>query len=139
MTRFNITMDQAVDLIFRALKNAKGGELFVPKLKAYQLGDMKDAILELLDAKNEVTRISVRPGEKYHESLISKDEIRNTYETQKDYILFEEQTQHHTLGDIKSIKKADLIDKYSSDKVELLTKNELKDILLAENLFQLSD
>jgi len=139
MTRFNITMDQAVDLIFRALKNAKGGELFVPKLKAYQLGDMKDAILELLDAKNEVTRIPVRPGEKYHESLISKDEIRNTYETQEDYILFEEQTQLHTLENIKSIKKADLIDRYSSDKVELLTKNELKDILLAENLLQQSN
>jgi len=139
MTRFNITMDQAVDLIFRSLKNGKGGELFVPKLKAYQLGDMKDAILELLDAKNEVTRIPVRPGEKYHESLISKDEIRNTYETQKDYILFEQQTQHHTLEDIKSIKKADLIDRYSSDKVELLTKNELKDILLAENLLQQSN
>ena len=100
---------------------------------------MKDAILELLDAKNEVTRISVRPGEKYHESLISKDEIRNTYETQEDYILFEEQTQLHTLEDIKSIKKADLIDRYSSDKVELLTKNELKDILQAENLLQQSN
>ncbi|MFB5608524.1 MAG: SDR family NAD(P)-dependent oxidoreductase, partial [Candidatus Nitrosomaritimum yanchengensis] len=95
MTRFNITMNQAVDLIMRAL-NGVGGEVFIPKLKAYKTGIMKDAIIDLMNAKNEVTRIPVRPGEKYHESLISKEEIRNAYETKEDYILFEEQTQHHS-------------------------------------------
>ena len=133
MTRFNITMEKAIDLILRALMGV-GGEVFIPKLKAYKTGVMKDALIELLDAKNEVVRIPVRPGEKYHESLISKDEIRNTYETQEDYILFEEQTQHQTLKDIKSIKKANLTDRYSSDKVELLDKTELKKILLEQKL-----
>ena len=89
MTRFNITMDQALDLILRALKYKMGGTIFIPKLKAYRVGDMKNAITELLHSKNEVKRIPVRPGEKYHESLISSDEIRNTYETKEDYVIFE--------------------------------------------------
>jgi len=133
MTRFNITMDRAIDLIIRAL-GGNGGEVFIPKLKAYKTGVMKDAIMELLEAKNEVERIMVRPGEKYHESLISKDEIRNAYETQEDYILFEEQTQHHKIENKNSVSKANLEDRYSSDNVELLTKEELKNILLRENL-----
>lgn len=137
MTRFNITMDQAIGLIMRAL-NGMGGEVFIPKLKAYKTGDMRDAIVDLMGAKNEIQKIPVRPGEKYHESLISKDEIRNVYETNEDYILFEEQTQVHDLDSIKSIKKAELTDSYSSDKVELLSKEELKQILLDEKLVPIS-
>ena len=89
MTRFNISMNQAVDLIFRAIKNGLGGEVFVPKLKAYRVKEMKEAILELMDASNNEKRIPVRPGEKYHEILINKEELRNAYETNEDYIIFE--------------------------------------------------
>jgi len=138
MTRFNITMDQALDLIFRTVKNGRGGEVFVPKLKAYTTGDLKDAILELLDAKVVAEQIPVRPGEKYHESLISKDEIRSVYESMQDYIIFENQTQNYDFSRIEGINKAELTDEYSSDKVELFSKNELKEILLKENLIPIS-
>ena len=103
MTRFNITMDQALDLIFRTVENGKGGEVFVPKLKAYTTGDLKDAILELLDAKVVAEQIPVRPGEKYHESLISKDEIRSVYESMQDYIIFENQTQNYDFSKIEGV------------------------------------
>jgi len=132
MTRFNITMDQALDLIFRALENGKGGELFVPKLKAYRLEDMKNAICELLDSQSEVEIIGARPGEKYHESLISKDETRNTYETNIDYIIYEKEIQD--CNKKINAEKSNISEQYSSDKVELFTKDELKEILLAENL-----
>ncbi len=132
MTRFNITMDQALDLILRTLKYKNGGTIFIPKLKAYRVGDMKDAIIELLHSKNEVKRIPVRPGEKYHESLISSDEIRNTYETKEDYVIFGEQIQDHRK--IPGIKKSSLKERYSSDTVKLFTKEELKTILLKEKL-----
>ena len=134
MTRFNITMDQALDLIFRALENGKGGELFVPKLKAYRLEDMKNAILELMNSQNDIEIIGARPGEKYHESLISNDEIRNTYETDLDYIIFEKQTQDPNsefMGE-----KSNLSEQYSSDKVRLLTKEEIKKILIEEKLLE---
>lgn len=136
MTRFNITMDQALELIFRTIKNCHGGEVYIPKLKAYRVGDMVDAISELMHSKNEVKNIPVRPGEKYHESLISKNEIRNAYETTKDYLLFDKHYQSYDLTEIIKIRKASLKDEYSSDKVELLTKDELMKILLEENLIE---
>ena len=134
MTRFNITMNQALELIFRALKKGTGGEVFIPKLKAYKVEDMRDVILDLLKAHNKTEIISVRPGEKYHESLISKDEIRNCYETSEDYVIFEQETQNHDFSTMPNIKKTTLKEEYSSDKVGLLTKEELKKILINEKL-----
>jgi UDP-N-acetylglucosamine 4,6-dehydratase/5-epimerase len=127
MTRFTITMNQALEAIFRALKNGNGGEVFVPKLEAYKLGDLKDAIVELLNAKNETEIIPVRIGEKYHESLISIDEIRNTHETDEDYIL----TDKTSYGNMKKTKLENV---YSSDKVKILSKEEIKKILTTEKI-----
>ena len=137
MTRFNITMNQALDLIFRSLKNGGGGEIFVPKLKAYTVEDMKDVILDLLDSKADTEIIGVRPGEKYHEMLINKDELRNTYENNDDYIIFDKETQFHNAPDESKFKKSNLETEYSSDKTKLLTKNEIKDILISEKLIPL--
>jgi len=135
MTRFNITMTEALDLILRTLKNCVGGEIFVPKLKAYKTGEIKDAIVELLNAKNDVERIPVRPGEKYHESLISKDEIRNTFENKEDYVLIDQQFRNDPdRPKNKDIVETSLADQYSSDKVALLSKDELKEILVKEGL-----
>lgn len=134
MTRFNITMDQALQLIFRALSNSRGGDVFIPKLKAYTVSDMRDAILELLKSKSETEIISVRPGEKYHETLISKDETRNTYENNDDYIILEQQNSEQYLKKLSNIQKSNLSDQYSSDKVPLLSIDELKTILLEQKL-----
>jgi len=138
MTRFNITMEHAVNLIIRALENGEGGQVFIPKLKAYRVGDIKDAIKELLDAKNEEENISIRPGEKYHEALINKEEIRNTFETNEDYIVFNENTSGGKIN-LDKYRKTTLTDQYSSDNVELLSKDELKTILTKENLLPKSD
>lgn len=134
MTRFNITMNSALDFVVRALNNGIGGEVFVPKLKAYKVGDIKDAIIELANSNAEVEKISVRPGEKFHESLISINEIRNTFETKEDYLVVDQQTQNLNNVEMKNLKKSELKDRYSSDKVELLTKDELKEILINEKL-----
>jgi len=136
MTRFNITMKQAIDLIFRAVENGKGGEVFVPKLRAYKVDDMKNAILELMNSQNEVEVIGVRPGEKYHESLISTDETRNVYESDVDYIIFEKQTQDPD-SEFKE-EKSDLSEQLSSKNVPLLTKEEIKEILIKEKLLSLN-
>jgi|TARA_B110000495_G_C23037238_1_gene619974 UDP-N-acetylglucosamine 4,6-dehydratase len=132
MTRFTITMNQALDIIFRALKNGKGGEVFVPKLEAYRLGDLKDAIVELLNAENKTEIISVRVGEKYHELLISVDELRNTFETKEDYILIDKINNFANIN--KNIKISQLKNAYSSDKVKILSKNELKSMLIKEKI-----
>ena len=136
MTRFNITMNEALDLILRVIKNARGGEVFIPKLKAYKIIDMKNAILEILKSKAKTQKISIRPGEKFHEVLINENEIRKTYESKDDYIIYDNNTQNYSYEKIPNIKKSTLIDRYSSDKVKLLTKNELKQVLINEKLIK---
>jgi len=134
MTRFNITMKQALELIFRALENGHGGEVYIPKLKAYKVGDVKEAILNLMKSKDNSIRIPVRPGEKYHESLISGEEIRNSFETKQDYLLLEEQIQNEIKPESIGLIKSNLNERYSSDHVKLLTVDELKEILIEEKL-----
>ena len=130
MTRFNITMNHALDLIERAVTTGKGGEVFIPKLLAYRVGDLKDTLLDLFEGKNSTEIIFVRTGEKFHESLLTIDELRNTYESEYDYILIEKSGSHKN----HNYEKTSLNENYSSDKVRLLTKDELKDILLKEGV-----
>ena len=135
MTRFNITIDQALDLIFRVIKNTVGGDVHIPKLDAYKVGDMKDVLLDLMDSKNEEKRIPVRIGEKHHEILINEHEIRNTYENQDDdYVIYEDQFTNNRSEKIPNLKKARLTTDYSSDKVKLVSKKELKEIIIKQNL-----
>lgn len=135
MTRFNITMEQALELIFRAINDGIGGEVFIPKLKAYRLDILVDALKEILNASNEIETIGIRPGEKFHESLINKDELRNIYETDHDYILLDRHYEYEEDRDFSHlIPNSSLHDQYSSDKVELLTKNELSQIFQTQNL-----
>lgn len=129
MTRFNITMNQALELVFRALNNGQGGEVFIPKLKAYTVANVRDAVMDLLKSNSKTNIISVRPGEKFHETLISNDEIRNTYENKDDYIILEQQIQENYLRKNPNVVKSKLKEQYSSDKVELHTIEELKNIL----------
>ena len=135
MTRFSIALDQALDLIFRVIKNAVGGDVYIPKLNAFKVGDMKDVLLDLMDCKNEEERIPVRIGEKFHEILINEHEIRNTYENQdNDYVIFENQLTKDHSETIPNAKKTTLTTEYSSDKVKITSKEELKEIISKYNL-----
>lgn len=135
MTRFNITMNEALDLIFRAMEQGRGGEIFVPKLKAYTVKDMSEAIFEVLHKKPKIKIISSRPGERFHETLISKNEIRNTYESKQDYIIYNIETDN--VSQIKpKYSKTKMSEEYSSDTSKLLTKKELKSIILKEGLIK---
>lgn len=73
MTRFWISIDKAVNLILLALKNSKGGEIFVPKIPSMKVIDL----IKAMDITN-TKIIGIRPGEKLHETLISEEESRNT-------------------------------------------------------------
>ena len=83
MTRFWITLQQGVELVARAAREAMGGEVFVPKIPSMKVLDLARAIAP--ECEHEV--IGIRPGEKLHESLISKDEGRNTVDTEQDYVI----------------------------------------------------
>ena len=134
MTRFTITMNEALKLIFRALKNSHGGEIFIPKLSAYRVGDIKDAMLNLFDSSIQTEIISVRAGEKIHESLISHDELRNTYEMNEDYVIIDKQLKDSGYLDNAKLSKTKLNEQYSSDRVPILSIDKLKELLTKEKL-----
>ncbi|HKI81702.1 MAG TPA: polysaccharide biosynthesis protein, partial [Pseudodesulfovibrio sp.] len=74
MSRFNMTLDQAVQFVVDCLAMMKGAEVFVPKLPAYSVGDLARAVCEEEDAPFDPEIIGVRPGEKLHESMVSEHE-----------------------------------------------------------------
>lgn len=80
MTRFFITPDQAVDLIFTALAKGVGGEVFIPKLPAFRITTLIDALFEIHGKKCKVEIIGIRPGEKLHEVMVNRDEVPRTFE-----------------------------------------------------------
>ena len=125
-----------IGLLHCSIDGATTATSYILKGQAYKIADMRDAIKELLHSNSETEKIPVRPGEKYHESLISTNEIRNSYETEDDYVLFESETQNHNLDSLENIKKSTLSEEYSSDKVDLLTVNELKSILIKSGLIE---
>lgn len=134
MTRFNISMRQALDLIFRSIQNAEGGEVFVPKLSAYRVDDLKEALFQILGKNTGTVSLQVRPGEKYHESLISNEEMRNTFENDVDYVIIEKQIQNLHKNSFNNLKITTRTDEYSSNKVDLIPINDLKQILIDEKL-----
>ncbi|MBI3999039.1 MAG: polysaccharide biosynthesis protein, partial [Candidatus Omnitrophica bacterium] len=76
MTRFLITLEQGVELVWRAFEEMVGGEIFVPKIPSVKVVDIARAIAP--NAKLKI--VGIRPGEKIHEYLISEEDARNTYE-----------------------------------------------------------
>ncbi|MGB5158666.1 MAG: UDP-N-acetylglucosamine 4,6-dehydratase (inverting) [Desulfobacterales bacterium] len=74
MTRFWITLDQAVELVIKAITHMQGGEIFVPKIPSMRITDLAKAVAP----ECEIEIIGIRPGEKLHEALLMEEEGRNT-------------------------------------------------------------
>jgi UDP-N-acetylglucosamine 4,6-dehydratase len=86
MTRFWITLDQAVTFVLDCLGRMGGGEVFVPKIPSMRVVDMAEALAP--DA--ELRFIGIRPGEKLHEVMLTEDESRHAVETEYGYIIVPE-------------------------------------------------
>lgn len=83
MSRFWITLDQAVHFVINSLDASKGGEIFVPRIPSMKIMDLAKAIAP----KCKLQIVGIRPGEKLHETLISEDEARNSVEFKQCYII----------------------------------------------------
>lgn len=83
MTRFNINMSDAIKMVLWTLENSIGNEIFVPKLSSMKVIDLAKAI----DSRCKIIFTGIRPGEKIHEELISREESQNTYDIKKYYII----------------------------------------------------
>jgi UDP-N-acetylglucosamine 4,6-dehydratase/UDP-glucose 4-epimerase len=137
MTRFSITMNEALDFIVKSTLMGKGSEIFVPKLKAYTINDLKDAILEIL-GNSGVEKIPIRAGEKMHETLIDADEMRHTYETDSTYVVLNPQLDADTIRRrYPSFKRTNKTESYSSDLAEKISKEHLKQIIIDSGLINI--
>jgi UDP-N-acetylglucosamine 4,6-dehydratase len=83
MTRFWITLEQGVEFVLRCLEIMRGGEIFVPKIPSMNIMDLVHAIAP--ECQIEFT--GIRPGERLHELLISRDEARHTIELSEMFII----------------------------------------------------
>jgi len=129
MTRFSITMDEALDFILESTRMVKGSEIFVPKLHAYTIADLRDALFDLIGKKEE-KKIPIRPGEKMHEILINEDEIRYTWEIDNKYVIFNPSLEEKEIRKSHpNIKKVTNLRRYSSDLAEKISKDNLKNII----------
>lgn len=81
MTRFLMSLDDAVDLVLHAFSNARSGEIFVQKAPASTIYDLAIAMLELFNAKNELKIIGTRHAEKLYETLLTREEIAKAEDT----------------------------------------------------------
>jgi UDP-N-acetylglucosamine 4,6-dehydratase (inverting) len=84
MTRFWITLDQGVDLVFKAIAESKGGEIYVSKIPSVKMTELARAMAPKLKTKE----IGIREGEKLHEVMITEEDSRLTYDYKDHYIIY---------------------------------------------------
>lgn len=129
MTRFSLTMNEALDFIVNATIHGKGSEIFIPKLRSYSILDVKQALMELFGNTGEEI-VGIRPGEKLHETLINYDEIRYSWEYKNMYMITNPiYDQEKIIDEYAGIKKIKNMKIYSSDVTEKISKDEIKKII----------
>lgn len=84
MTRFWITLEQGVELVFKALRESRGGETYISKIPSFKITDLAIA----MNPNGDMEEVGIREGEKLHELMIPRDEARHTYEYDDHYIIY---------------------------------------------------
>jgi UDP-N-acetylglucosamine 4,6-dehydratase len=97
MTRFNISLEDGCEMVFNAIENSWGGEIFVPKIPSYKIVDVATAIAP--ECKQE--EVGIRPGEKLHEEMITISDSFNTLDLGKYYAILPQQP----IFDVNEYKK----------------------------------
>jgi UDP-N-acetylglucosamine 4,6-dehydratase/5-epimerase len=125
MTRFMLTLDEAIHLVFYALNNTKGGEIFVKKAPATKILDLAKVYAESVTGGKDypIDFVGRRAGEKIHEVLVSEEEMQNIQEKKDHYIIHRE--SEFDLGSLNNKK----LSEYSSNTVPLITKSDLKKLM----------
>lgn len=123
MTRFNIFMDQAIDMVEWALKNLKGSEIFVPKLKSFKVIDL----IKSINLNPKIKIIGIRPGEKIHEELISNSDSRLTIDIGEYYVILPDKSYFKKYKNHKKLSESFSYNSGLKDKQ--LTVSQIKKLL----------
>jgi UDP-N-acetylglucosamine 4,6-dehydratase (inverting) len=123
MTRFMITLEQGVQLVWTALEEMQGGEIYVKKIPSMKVVDVARAI----DPSAELKVVGIRPGEKIHEQMISSEDASNTYDCDGHYVILPESDLADRIDILKlKGKKVNSEFVYTSDSnKDWMTKEEL--------------
>lgn len=133
MTRFMMTIPQAVDLVSKATKIARGGEIFIFKMPVVKLGDLANVMIEHLAPKYghkpesiRIDTVGIRKGEKTYEHLMNEEEARYAYETEDMFIVLPQSifSDYFLEGSTKAKQK-----RYASDNANVLCSREVKQLL----------
>lgn len=126
MTRFLLTLSQAIDLVFFALKHGKGGEIFVKKAPAAKMINLARAYAELKTGKKNypLKYVGIRAGEKIDEVLVSQEEMRHVLERKDHFVIHREKE-----FDASSINKSTKFKEYGSGTITNLSQEELKQLM----------
>jgi len=100
MTRFNIPLEEGVEMVFWALEHALGGEILVPKIPSYRIGDVAEAVAP--NCKHEI--VGIRPGEKLHEEMITSSDSPSTVDLGGYYAILGSHLQTNVLQYSKTMK-----------------------------------
>jgi len=131
MTRFSITMDQALDFILDSTQNGKAGEIYVPKLKGYSILQIKDVFQELF-GNCDIENIGIRPGEKLHEVLINQEEMRYCWDLEQKFMISNPSVKDDDIINAynSKIKKNSNLESYTSENTEKMSSEEIKKLIL---------
>jgi UDP-glucose 4-epimerase len=131
MTRFMLSLPDAIELVNFAFENARQGDIFIKKAPACTVKLLAETLLEIFGADNELRIIGMRHGEKLYETLASREELRRS-EDMGDYyrVSFDDRDlnygKYFTEGDVEEAA----VDDYHSHNTYQLNKQELKELLL---------
>ncbi len=131
MTRFILTLDNAIDLVFKSVEYALGGEIFVLKIPAHTVRELAEVMIEASGEKLKITETGIRPGEKIHETLVSPTESIRTVEKENLYIILPQVEIKEIEKKYKNYSNKKLF-RFASDTAERLNKKQLKTMLEKE-------
>ncbi len=131
MTRFMMTLDNAVELVLYALKNGKQGEIFVQKAPAATVSVLAQALLELYDSKLPIQEIGIRHGEKKYETLVTSEEMVKAKDLGEYYSIGSDNRDLNYAPYFSEGKKNEVPNsEYNSDNTERLDVAKMKDLLM---------
>jgi UDP-N-acetylglucosamine 4,6-dehydratase/5-epimerase len=130
MTRFFLTVEEAIKLVFKATFDSLGGEIFVLKMPACKIIDLAEVLIEASNIENVgIEILGVRPGEKIHELLLSAYESTTTVSYDEEYYVILPAIQINGLKEHYSKYKPVNLENYNSS-TGLMSKKEIKEMLL---------
>jgi UDP-N-acetylglucosamine 4,6-dehydratase/5-epimerase len=137
MTRFLMSLDDAVDLVVYAFQNAEQGDMFVQKSPASTVMELAQALKEIFSAENEIRIIGTRHGEKMHETLLTREEMSRT-EDMGSYFRIVPDSRGLNYGSYLSEGEESIsaMTEYRSDNARRLSVSEIKDSLLRLDFIQ---